>query len=91
MSVVAVIAIITFAAMGPLCKIFEERSVLLWGGFLLMAIGRILYIPYGDQYPLMATNTSIIDMNANNFNLTTVGDNSTLNIETVGCPLSQQW
>lgn len=90
MSVGAVVACITFFAIKPLCKAFEERSVLLWGGFLLMAIGRILYIPYGDQLPLMATNSSIIDSNSNNIsvhNLTAITDN----VEVVGCPLSQKW
>lgn len=96
MSVGAVIACITFAAIGPLCRKFEERSVLLWGGFLLMAIGRILYIPYGDQLPLIATNSSIVDLNLNSLNvsmdgLTAMNDNTTLNIEVVGCPLSQKW
>lgn len=97
MSVGAVIACVTFAAIGPLCKKFEERSVLLWGGFLLMAVGRILYIPYGDQLPQMATNSSIIDFNSNNSNVSmdvvTVANNNTTTAisEVVGCPLSQKW
>jgi len=94
MSVGAVIACITFAAIGPLCNKFEERSVLLWGGFLLMAIGRILYIPYGDQLPQMATNATIVGLNSNNFSvdiLTAVNDSTALHIEIVGCPLSQKW
>lgn len=94
MSVGAVIACITFVAIEPLCKKFEERSVLIWGGFLLMAIGRILYIPYGDQLPLMATNSSIVDLNSNNITtdiLTAITDNTTSKIEVVGCPLSQKW
>lgn len=79
MSVGAVIACITFVAIDPLCKKFEERSVLLWGGFLLMAIGRLVYIPYGDHFPQMATNDSIVFDSV---------DNST---QIVGCPLDQTW
>lgn len=91
MSVGGVIAVITFAAIGPLCKRFDERSVLLWGGFLLMAIGRILYIPYGDHLPQMATNLSSIDVNSNNSGVDILTDNTTFNTEVVGCPLSQKW
>lgn len=90
MSVGGVIAVITFAAIGPLCKKFDERSVLLWGGFLFMAIGRILYIPYGDHLPQMATNLSSVDVNSNNIS-DIFADNTTSNIEVVGCPLSQTW
>lgn len=54
MSVGAVIACITFAGIGPLCKMFDERRVLLWGGFFLMVIGRALYIPWGPDPPKMA-------------------------------------
>lgn len=99
MSVGAVVACITFAGIGPLCKKFEERSVLLWGGFLLMAIGRILYIPWGDKFPQMATNSSSTDLSSNNLNvivdvLNTVNNNTIElvdTIEVVGCPLSQEW
>lgn len=96
MSVGAVVACITFAGIGPLCKRFEERSVLLWGGFLLMAIGRILYIPWGNQLPQMAivlTNSSSIDLNSNGSNVDVLNElhqNSATN-EVVGCPLSQAW
>ncbi|XP_037047461.1 major facilitator superfamily domain-containing protein 8 [Bradysia coprophila] len=79
MSVGAVIACVTFVAIDPLCKRFDERSVLLWGGFFLMAIGRLVYIPYGDHLPQMATNSSF------------VVDNITNATETIGCPLSQEW
>lgn len=93
MAVGGVIACITFAGIGPLCRRFEERSVLLWGGFLLMAIGRILYIPWGDQLPQMATNLSTIDLSSNNLSISVdvLNSNSSANIEVVGCPLSQKW
>ncbi len=91
MSVGAVIACVTFVAIKPLCQKFEERSVLLWGGFLLIAIGRILYIPYGDHLHVMATNSSIIDLVANNSNVSINNDSTTSISEMVGCPLSQEW
>lgn len=79
MSVGAVIACVTFAAIDPLCKKFDERSVLIWGGFFLMVIGRLAYIPYGEHFPQMATNTSIVFNNVTNVT------------EKVGCPLEQEW
>lgn len=33
---------------------FNERKVMLWGGFLFMIIGRILYIPWGPDPPKIA-------------------------------------
>lgn len=53
MSVGAFLAIITFAGITPLSRMFSEVKVLIWGGFLFMVIGRVLYIPWGDEPPLM--------------------------------------
>lgn len=83
MSVGAVVACVTFVAIAPLCKRFAERHVLLWGGFLPMAIGRLLYIPWGDAPPAMAIPRNVSDM-----------VNSTLLAipeELVGCPVTQVW
>lgn len=76
MSVGAVVACITFVGIAPLCKKFAEHSVLLWGGFLPMAIGRILYIPWGDAPPVIAM--------IHNHTITE-------NEEIVGCPVTQEW
>ncbi|CAB3246744.1 unnamed protein product [Arctia plantaginis] len=54
MSVGAVVACITFATIGPLTKIFEERALLLWGGFLLTGMASILCIPWGPGPPPLA-------------------------------------
>lgn len=51
MSVGAFFAIVTFIGIGPLSRMFSEVKVMIWGGFLLMVIGRVLYIPWGDQNP----------------------------------------
>lgn len=53
MSVGAVIACITFVGINPLCKIFPEAKVMLWGGFLFMVLGRAVYIPWGNTTPQM--------------------------------------
>lgn len=51
MSAGAVIACLTFALIGPLSKIFEERALLLWGGFLLTGLASVLCIPWGPGPP----------------------------------------
>ncbi|XP_008210269.1 major facilitator superfamily domain-containing protein 8 [Nasonia vitripennis] len=54
MSVGAVVACVTFVLIGPLCKRFQERRVMLWGGFFFMVIGRVISIPMGTDPPLIA-------------------------------------
>lgn len=88
MSVGAIVACATFLAIAPLCKRFAERHVLLWGGFLPMAIGRLLYIPWGDAPPVMAIPR--ISASQNYTNLGSIVFNGTTE-ELVGCPLSQEW
>lgn len=104
MSVGAVIACVTFVGINPICKIFSERKVMLWGGFFLMVIGRALYIPWGDGPPLiyddsLKTNLTALNMLKNNCdnnsltdftNETMVGCGMNLT-ELVGCPSSQIW
>jgi hypothetical protein len=33
---------------------FQERKVLMWGGFLFMVIGGALYFPWGSEPPIIA-------------------------------------
>lgn len=51
LSVAAILAIVTFAGLTPLSKIFSEVKIMIWGGFLLMVIGRAIYIPWGTDPP----------------------------------------
>ncbi|XP_018353735.1 PREDICTED: major facilitator superfamily domain-containing protein 8 [Trachymyrmex septentrionalis] len=80
MSVGAVIACITFTMIGPLCKKFAERKVMLWGGFFFMVIGRVLCIPWGPDPPIIG------DFGPYN-NITTDANGT----EIVGCPITQEW
>lgn len=93
MSVGAIIACVTFVGIGPLCKRFQERQVLLWGGFFLMVIGRALYIPWGDEPPQMAelsNSTEFLHIND-----TQIFSNNTVRYDTdgtiLGCPPAQEW
>ncbi|XP_022914633.1 major facilitator superfamily domain-containing protein 8 [Onthophagus taurus] len=58
MSVGAVIACVCFAAISPLCKMFPEVKVMIWGGFLFMVLGRGVYIPWGETNPTIYNSTS---------------------------------
>lgn len=94
MSVGAVVACVTFVAIGPLCKRFAETNVLLWGGFLMMILGRVIYIPWGDSPPKMAEhpNTTLISTNYTSLSLMSPL-NQTLaeEEELLGCPPVQEW
>lgn len=87
MSIGAVVACVTFVAIAPLCSKFEERNVLLWGGFFLMVIGRALYIPWGDAPPKIAIYPNVTEF----VNRTIDGLSDSNEIEIVGCPSSQEW
>lgn len=80
MSVGAIIACITFVAIGPLCKLFVEHNVLIWGGFFLMLVSQLICIPWGDSPPKIAEV-----YNSNN-NGTSENDEKYL-----GCPQIQTW
>ncbi|CAK9802300.1 Major facilitator superfamily domain-containing protein 8 [Anthophora quadrimaculata] len=80
MSTGAVLSCITFCMIEPLCKRFNERTVMLWGGFLFVVIGRILCIPWGPDPPKIAYVGSL--------NNATEALNDT---EIIGCPSTQEW
>ncbi|XP_046397086.1 major facilitator superfamily domain-containing protein 8 [Ischnura elegans] len=65
MSVGAIVACATFLAIGPLCRRFDERKVLLYGGFFLMVLGRATYIPMGGDPPQIARSRLSIDQSHN--------------------------
>ncbi|CAH4036738.1 major facilitator superfamily domain-containing protein 8 isoform X1 [Pieris brassicae] len=54
MSAGALLACAVFALITPLTKLFEERALLLWGGFLLTGLASILCIPWGPYGPPLA-------------------------------------
>lgn len=54
MAIAALISLGTFLCIDVLCKLFQERFVLIWGGFSLMVLGRLLYLPWGPDPPKVA-------------------------------------
>lgn len=91
LTVAAIVSSSTFFVLPVLCRKFSERHILIFVGFLSMAIGRFLFIPFlGGSPPKMAES----------FNLTldshlpqnvTVDSHSSPGIELVGCSISQEW
>ncbi|XP_063709230.1 major facilitator superfamily domain-containing protein 8-like [Culicoides brevitarsis] len=53
MAIGAVISCISFVTIGPLCKHFDERKIMIWGGFFLMVVGRFVFIPWGSSPPTL--------------------------------------
>lgn len=86
MCVGGAIACVTFVLISPLCKRFDERSVMIWGGFFLMVIGRLVHIPWGDSPPKMAMNETELTTYLSTLNETQVGA-----FENVGCTADQDW
>lgn len=49
-----IVACLTFLGISPLCKKFKENDVLIYGGFFLMILSRLVHIPYGSEIPRLA-------------------------------------
>ncbi|KAK9498571.1 hypothetical protein O3M35_003172 [Rhynocoris fuscipes] len=84
LSVGGLIACFTSALINRISRRFGELPTLLWGSFLLMVLGRIAYIPWGSEPPLIAYQDE------DNCTMT----NSTNDIScslSLGCPVSQTW
>lgn len=47
----AFISCVIFCLLPRLSKILKEIDILIWGGFLLAVVGKIIYIPYRNDPP----------------------------------------
>lgn len=45
------ISCMIFCALPRICKILKEIDILIWGGLLLMAVGKFVYIPFREDIP----------------------------------------
>lgn len=57
MSAGALVACATFLLIGPLTKYFQERALLVWGGFLLTGVASLVCIPWGPGPPPLAPDS----------------------------------
>ncbi|KAF6204930.1 hypothetical protein GE061_019095 [Apolygus lucorum] len=78
LSVGGLMACVVSAFIDKICKRFGEVRVLLYGGFLLMVLGRVSCIPFGTDPPKI-----------NYKNATQFGNET--EVEELGCPVDQEW
>jgi ceroid-lipofuscinosis MFS transporter 7 len=86
MFISGVIACGCFLSVNPLCKIFKENYILIYGGFLVMVLGRIAHIPFRDELPKMQAFPKEIHFD-NGTSIIYKDDDP----EVLGCPISQEW
>jgi len=84
MSVGAFIACAAFCLIAPLSKRYKENNVLIWGGFFMMVVGRVIFFPYRNEYPKLALDREYVNENGT---LSYFDDDSP---EIIGCPVNQQ-
>lgn len=85
MGVGGIVATVMFVAISPLCKKFKESELLIYGGFMLMILGRIAHIPYGNQPIKIAIPREYILPNGTFAQLDEDDE------RVLGCPQSQSW
>lgn len=85
MAVGAVVACVSFASIKPLTAKFEERKILLWGGFFLMALAAFSCIPIGSEPPKLAYPKEMNGTLDRHNNRIVVEDPE------LGCPIKQEW
>lgn len=85
MTIGGFMACVTFLLISPLCKRFKENYVLIYGGFLVMVLGRLVHIPYGSIMPKLAINREFIHANGS---IVTLSEDDS---QVLGCPVTQDW
>lgn len=85
MTIGGAIACVTFFLISPLCKKFKESNVLIVGGFVVMIIGRLVHVPYGNELAKLAVDRQFTYPNG------TEGMYLENDPKVLGCPISQEW
>lgn len=52
----ALVSCIIFGLLPRVSKMYKEIDILIWAGFLVAVLGKILYIPYRNDSPKLALN-----------------------------------
>lgn len=73
----AFISCVIFCLLPRVCKLLKEIDILIWGGLLIMAFGKFIYIPFRDLPLQISNEIRIVDE--------TVNDTKYL-----GCPVIEQ-
>jgi ceroid-lipofuscinosis MFS transporter 7 len=82
----AFVSCIIFCLLPRVCKIFKEVDVLIWAGLLVMTLGKLFYIPFGDDPLKLAAERNYTMPNG------TVAFYDDDHPEVLGCPVkTQDW
>lgn len=80
----AAISCIIFCLLPRICKIFKEIDILIWGGLLIMALGKFVYIPFRSETPQLAAEQNYLMENG------TMGFYEEGHEALLGCPVREQ-
>ena len=80
----AAISCVIFCLLPRLCKIIKEIDILIWGGLLIMAVGKFMYIPFRDEIPKLAGERNYTMLNG------TTGYYDDDHENMLGCPVNTQ-
>lgn len=80
----ALVSCVIFGLLPQLCKLFKEIDILIWGGLLIMAVGKFVYIPFGSELPQLAVKSNSTMENG------TAGYHNETNFSLLGCPVMDQ-
>jgi MFS transporter, ceroid-lipofuscinosis neuronal protein 7 len=80
----ALISCVIFCLLPKLCKILKEIDILIWGGLLIMTVGKFVYIPFGTDELKLAADRNYTMANG------TTGYYEDDNPVVLGCPVKTQ-
>lgn len=80
----ALISCIIFCLLPRLCKIIKEIDILIWGGLMIMTIGKFVYIPFRSEIPQLAGDRNFTMDNG------TTGFYEDDHESLLGCPVREQ-
>lgn len=80
----ALISCVIFSLLPKLCKVIKEINILIWGGLLIMVVGKFVYIPFRSDTPQLAGDRNFTMFDG------TVGYLNTTDPSLLGCPVRDQ-
>lgn len=78
------ISCVIFCLLPRICKILKEIDILIWGGLLIMCVGKFVYIPFRSDIPQLAVERNYTMLNG------TEGYYDEDAFQVLGCPVAKQ-
>lgn len=77
----ALLSCAIFCLLPVICRHIKEIDILIWGGLLIMAVGKFVYIPFREETPQLAGLQNV-----------TLENGTLSEMEFIGCPvIDQPW